>query len=314
MLIADVGMNHAPSFKSIVDFMRPIAPQVRCSVIQSKAQRLMASVVSLARPTLVVSFVPLARFRPLRGTFLHGINFSKSEEYSRLESAGFSVPQWQLLRPDEKPDLSDYGPYVVTKPDRGMRGALVKIKKAGRVRYEAKDKADGKNQPASKYGAKVSGQKAMLAQQFIYTGQWPISYRVTTLFGKVIHSVKIEADRSRKALTGPESFDTDGISGIVATGKGCAETLNYDEEIIRLGEAAHAAFPEIPLLGFDIVREVPSGKLFILEANAVGYVWLFSSPMGLSIQRDNNFNYESQFDGLRKAAHILADKAQELAR
>ena len=90
--------------------------------------------------------------------------------------------------------------------------------------------------------------------------------------------------------------------------------LNYDEEIIRLGEAAAAAFPDIPLLGFDIVREVPSGKLYILEANALGYVWHFSSPMGLQFQRENNFNLESQFDGLRKAAHILADKTQELAR
>ena len=74
------------------------------------------------------------------------------------------------------------------------------------------------------------------------------------------------------------------------------------------------AFPDIPLLGFDIVREVPSGKLYVLEANAVGYVWQFSSPMGLDMQRDYNINFESQFDGLRRAAHILATKTQELAR
>lgn len=103
-----------------------------------------------------------------------------------------------------------------------------------------------------------------------------------------------------------------GVS-IVASGKGCEFTLNYDEEVIRLGEAAHSAFPDIPLLGADIVREVPSGKLYILEVNAIGYIWHFSSSMGISFQNQFNFNLESQFDGLTKAAHILATKTQGTA-
>lgn len=138
----------------------------------------------------------------------------------------------------------------------------------------------------------------MLAQKFIYTGPWAINYRVTTLFGQVLHSLKFEANRERKALVSPDDFE--GIGSIVATGKGCVITLNSDEEMICFGEEAASALPDAPLLGFDIVREVPSGKLYILEANSDGYVWSFSSPMGLNIQRENDFNYESQFDGLKK--------------
>lgn len=312
VLISNPAVNRASDFYTIAEYVRQYDPQVTTTIITDRARGLAQLLAKITMPTLVVSLVPLARFRPLRGRFLHGIDLSKSEEYSRLEAGGFPVPKWQLITPDEKPDLSDYGPYVVTKPDRGARGAFVKIKKAERVRHKASGQETSRHQ--GRYAARISPTAPMLAQRFIYTGQWPISYRVTTLFGKVLHSEKSEASHERNALPGPESFSQCGVSNVVASGKGCVKTLNYDEEVIRLGEAAHAAFPEVPLLGFDIVREVPSGKLFILEANAVGYVWHFSSPMGLSIQRDNNINYESQFDGLRKAAHILADKTQELAR
>jgi hypothetical protein len=84
----------------------------------------------------------------------------------------------------------------------------------------------------------------------------------------------------------------------------------YDEEILRFAESAHAAFPEIPLLGFDIVRDAVSEKLFVLEANAIGYVWYFD--------RENSemfgFSHETQFDVLRKAAYILAEKTQQEAQ
>jgi hypothetical protein len=32
-----------------------------------------------------------------------------------------------------------------------------------------------------------------------------------------------------------------------------------------------------PLIGLRIVREEPSGKLYVLEANAIGYVWNFTA-------------------------------------
>lgn len=57
-----------------------------------------------------------------------------------LETAGFSVPKWQLIKPGEELNPADYGQYVVTKPDRGARGALVKIKKTARVRYKSSER------------------------------------------------------------------------------------------------------------------------------------------------------------------------------
>jgi len=325
VLIADERVNHAPDFHKIAEFMREIDPKIKTVVTSKKARDLFKVLPLVTHPTLGFSPVSLKKFYLPRGRVFAGQKLTKSQEYEYLEAAGFPVPKWKLIDEDEVPDLSDFSPYVVTKPDNGMRGANVKIKRKTRIRPKANSEKSeqDKAKPVTPEGRKtnvgysVSNDSKMLAQEFVYTGLWPVSYRVTTLFGQVIHSFKTEASHERNELPGPDAFGKlpgdKGVS-IVASGQGCKMTLNYDEEIIRLGEAVHAAFPDIPLLGVDIVREVPSGKLYILEVNANGYVWHFSSPMGLKFQSDFGFSLESQFNGLRKAAHILAEKAQEAAR
>ncbi|HEY6675377.1 MAG TPA: hypothetical protein VIZ87_01205 [Terrimicrobium sp.] len=52
-----------------------------------------------------------------------------------------------------------------------------------------------------------------------------------------------------------------------------------------------------------------TSKLFVLEANAIGYVWNFDAR----IKTSYDFSAEAQFDGLRKAAYILAEKIQQSA-
>jgi len=154
---------------------------------------------------------------------------------------------------------------------------------------------------------------SMVIQRFIYTGVRPIAYRVNTLFGRVLYSIKQEAADGRpplfKARDLPDASMANGFT-ISATAADAQVTLSFDEEILRLAERAHAAFPQIPLLGFDIVREFPSGKLYVLEANAIGYTWRFDShPV-----TNGGFSLEEQFDGVRKAACVLAEKTQELAK
>jgi len=320
-MIADRALNHEPDFHKIADFIREIDPKIKTLVIGKRSQGVVKLAPLLARPTFGFSPVPLNKFHLLRGKLLTGQRLTKSQEYEVLDAAGFPVPKWKLINEGEDPDFSDFSPYVVSKPDTGMRGANVKIKRKSRMQPKAKPQESVERlTTAVPEGRKTRtgyhiNETRMLAQEFVYTGLWPVSYRVTTLFGQVIHSIRVEANQERKQLAGPEAFGKAGEDGvsIVASGQGCTMTLNYDEEIIRLGETAHAAFPEIPLLGIDIIREVPSGKLYIVEVNASGYVWHFSSPMGTNLQREFNFSLESQFDGLRKAAYILAAKTQESA-
>lgn len=280
------------SFDDLAGYVREFDPTINVLVIRDRA----LNEVPLPRhPTLIVSPAFLRHRPPIEGRIVCGYPLSKSEEYMALEKAGIPVPKWTVLSESNFPDLSGFDDYVVKKPDYGARGAEVKIVRKSRVSWK----------PVT---TSVAGMcSSFVLQQFIYTGQRPVSYRVTTLFGKALYARRYEVPDDRPAWTGPDAVEFSGRS-IVASAKGSNVAPSYDENIIRFAERAHSAFADIPLLGFDIVREVPSGKLYVLEANAIGYVWAFDSS-----QEDFGFSAERQFDGVRKAAYILAEKTQQSA-
>ena len=286
-------------FHEIAAHCREMAPDIRPIPLLDAPASLLRNLIFL-RPTLVFAPRRLLFYHPLRGTVRSGKLLPKSEEYRRIESAGGAVPQWRLLTRKHSPDVTDLGRYVVTKPDYGGRGADVSIRRAGRVRWAPP------NTPV-----RFASRSAVIAQKFIYTGAWPIAYRVTTLFGHVLFSNRAEASHQRRPFLGPEGFTT---SSVTAAHPGCSFTLNDDPEVIALGEQAHAAFPDIPLLGIDILREEPSGRLFVVEANCAGEVWHFSSRTGKAVQAYAGIDYASQFGGLRRVAEILIEETRRQAR
>ena len=150
----------------------------------------------MRHPTMIFSPVQLKRFRPLRGTIFQGKKLSKSTECRLLESHGIPVPKWTLMSQNYQPDLTDHASYVVVKPDVGGRGADVKIKRKGRVRWIP---------PVTEFARRA---EQWMVQQMVYTGPWPTSYRVTTLFGEVLWSLKIEADHRRQPMVGPHYKNT----------------------------------------------------------------------------------------------------------
>jgi hypothetical protein len=281
------------SFEKVAAYVREFDPSITALVTGDESSM---ELCLPENPSLIFS-PALIRHRPrIRGRFFCGYPHSKSEEYVALEKAGIPVPKWSLLSEDHFPDLSAFDDYIVKKPDNGGRGAEVKIVRKSRVKWK----------PVTTRSAGTNS--ALILQRFIYTGPRPVCYRVNTLFGKVLYSTRHEVRDDRPAWTGPGDTEFSGRS-IVASAQSSKVELNYEEDIIRFGEWAHSAFAEIPLLGFDIVREVPSGNLFVLEANAIGYVWNFYTGQGASY----GFSAEQQFDGVRKAAYILAEKTQQSA-
>ena len=292
--------------RRICGYVREVAPDISAFVLRDRRRSLLepAALRRYLRPTLAISFRKPLYFRPSLQAFYHGRGLRKSEELEALERAGIPVPRWTLLRRDEEPDLEEFGPYVVSKPDRGATGAEVRIRKTSRVRWKA---------PYTDLVAKIGdGVDDNLLQEFIYTGVWPVSYRVTTLFGKVLFALRCEAEHGRQPIKDRWDFKVGGAS-IVAGAIGARYELTLDREVIRLGERAHAAFPGIPLLGIDIVRDCETGDLYVLEVNSDGWAWGFSNKMGLSVQKTWNFDLEGQFDGIRKAAYVLVEKTRQLA-
>jgi hypothetical protein len=291
--------DHTRAFEEVARRVEALDPGIRARVIRDRPY-VRERWRMAARPSLYFSAPPLRRLRPLRGRVFQGERMRKSREFERLRRAGLPVPRWQRLYPKRPPDLEGWPAYVIVKPEYGRRGSFVWLMRRERVRWRAL--AESLGDP--------------IVQEFVYTGPWPSSYRVSTLFGDVLYAWKVEANPRRRPY--PEQDWRRGRSpggeSVVSNRRDSRIALNRETDVLRLGRLAARAFPRHPLLGVDIVRDHETGALWIVEVNAIGYTWHLSGWMSESIQRDNAFDLASQYGGLAWAAEILAAATRRFAR
>jgi hypothetical protein len=153
----------------------------------------------------------------------------------------------------------------------------------------------------------------MLVQQYISDDGYVGVYRVLTLFGEPLYAVRNRSRQRVVDLTLPddviESLPVAHQSLTTETRE--REIVDAPEEV-ALARAAHAATPEIPLTGIDIVRDGKTGRLYIIELNAGGNTWHFSSSFEAKNRAANGPEFEhkrlTQFDALRTAARVLVRK------
>jgi hypothetical protein len=285
--------------RRIVERVPQINPEVQAFLVRHHKIDQLKLFRIWSQPTLSVSFLNLQKRKLLPGRFLCGHRLYKHGEYMRLDAAGVPLPQWTIISPDTRLDPTMWGPYVVEKPAAGRRGAHVRIRKTTRVRYVPPDSL-----PKGHHGR----DGPMLAQRFIYTGEWPVSYRVVTLFGKVLLCYRQMSRARGHPLKGRWTFnDTGGVS-IVSNTKDMVVEFANDADVIALAERAHRdAFGDFPMLGFDMVRDAETGAVYVLECHAHGS-WLFTADIAARVEKANNIDFRSQFDPLEKAAHILAQE------
>lgn len=301
LLVSNPIANSQADFEELAHWIAALDPELSVHVVHDvKGADQAAEVPDL--PTLTFSPGPLRGLRPRRGTVFRGQHVAKSVEYRALAAIGVPVPRWVRLLPGETPALEQLGSYVVTKPDFGARGAEVRIERCADARW-----TPPRTQLARDFGGPFNPR---LAQQFVFTGHWPHSFRVSTLFGSTLWSMRIEASHERQPLL--ERSDFHGQS-IVSSGHGCSFSLSNDAAVIALAERASAALPQVPVLGIDILRDASTGELFVVELNSLGFSWHFSSPSGLEIQAQFGFDLSAQFDGRKKAARLLAEACLKYA-
>ena len=267
---------------------------VRCRLVHEVKPQLKHRLWTVGLPTTIISFLPLRRFIPSWGTIWQQEWLGKIKECELLDQAGIPVPKWRAVYPDAEPDLAGFRDFVVVKPNRGAYGAHVRVMRRGKVLWQP---LSVREKPPS---------EALIAQEYIHTGPWPTSYRVATVFGEPVYAWRVVADRSRNPFDTSQhgSAFFDGRS-IVASGQGCTFDTEVPEDVIELARRSHAAFQTIPLLGIDIVREHATGKLFVLEANAIGWTLHLTSATGKRIQQEFNLDLSVQFGGAKAIARGL---------
>jgi len=164
ILVHQSGKQAYSDYESIAARISQQAPDIRVFIVDTKESNWDRRRLVAGAPTLIVSSMPIKKFLPERGRVLQGFDFPKSEQYGRLTAKGVAVPDWVLIEAGVSLDPKDWGTYVVIKPDLSRKGAEVKIKRTGRVRYK----------PSQAYGIDHPAHYApLLAQRFIYTGRWP---------------------------------------------------------------------------------------------------------------------------------------------
>jgi hypothetical protein len=286
-----------------------LAPEIEVAVAGKRRSQQWKLLLHALRPTLTVAFGDLRRGRFLSGRILHCANFSKDEELELLGAAGIPVPDWVVIRPGTQLDPADWGPYVVVKPSVSTSGKDIRIRKTGRVRY----------QPPGSFQPEHRAQSGpLIAQRFVYTGPWAVSYRVCTFLGRALYCLRVEQSHQKRRLEGRWQFGGSGTGGgiqIIAPSKTSTYSLSHDEQVIDLAERAHRlAFPDYPYLGVDLVRDAESGQLWVIESNTGGGVWHLSSRAGVAVQHAHGIDFYSQFGALDRAAERLVEATRRQAR
>lgn len=285
--------------------VRSVDPHIRTTAVAHHKLPQLALWRYWFEPTLSLSLYRVPKRKLLPGNFVTGYFLPKHLDQARLEAAGIPVPKWTILSPQTQINAEEWGPYVVEKPSLGKRGANVQIRKSSRVRYIAPDQYPPDH---------IGRDGPMIVQEFIYTGPWPTSYRVLTLFGEALLCYKFTSTGHGRPLNGRWAFNEFGGTSIVANSRDMHLELCYDRDVIALAERAHrTAYPECPTLGFDIIRDAGTGKLYALESHPQGS-WSFSTDLYTNMKNDRGIDLVQQFNAFEKAASILVRKTHELAR
>jgi hypothetical protein len=88
-------------------------------------------------------------------------------------------------------------------------------------------------------------------------------------------------------------------------------TVWNDAEIIDVGERAHTAFPECPVLGVDVVRDAGTRQLYVMEVNPAGDTLHLSSLMAKNFYSAEHVkNLYRQFGALDRVARLLIEKTR----
>lgn len=194
----------------------------------------------------------------------------KIEQYQRFLDAGIRTPKTSLFQFGMKLPADEWGEFCILKP------ACLDMTSSGRGLFLFRTKRLESLSAADLPDGHFASENPMLVQTFIDTGSKFTVFRTLTLFGEVIYQNLTEAPGEHPVLTSSDSE----IEGILPepprslTGP----AINVDPDVMRFASTLHTAFPAIPLLGIDILKERGTGHLYALEVNAGGNVWHLSSP------------------------------------
>ncbi len=225
-------------------------------------------------PTLTISLVPRFECEIKRGPVLRNRPIEKLDQQALFQEYGIPIPYALPFRFGMKLDTAMFGDLVILKPmdlrlTSGSHSVFpFKTRQLENVRL---------NELPLRHPIRTNAD-AYMVQRFIYTGPYPRHLRVHTFFGRTIFCMESRLKQVEPIF----DFDMEFLrNNIVTTSSGeRSRELTLDQEAMQLAELAHGCFRDIPSLGFDVIRDHYTRELYVLECNAGGNTWHFSSETG----------------------------------
>jgi hypothetical protein len=279
------------------------APDIEVRTADNGHRNAVTARWQVRRPSLVFSPIYFINFVPRGGAVFCGHVLGKDEQLRRLSSIGILTPRTVTLSPGGSFDPNEWGDYVIVKPNNLNSGKGVRLVRTVEV--------------STRYDELTAlTNDRFLVQPFIDHSEegYPTEYRVLSLFGRTLYCARNRWGKLRPPLA---EIAADPLGIIASNTKemgGRIRSICNDAEIIALGERAHEAFPECPVLGVDIIRESQSGRLYVLEVNPHGAVWHLSSPLAKKMDQKHVRDLYAQFNALDRAADLLIQKTRTEAR
>ena len=269
VLMTHPGRQDRRDFEAIAEEIGRLAPEIAVHIVRPFDTA--ALIEDWDRPSLIVSFGDLRHFQPPRGRLFQAAFIPKYEEYLAFAAAGVPTPLTSVFRMGRPFDYSRHKSLVVAKPTK--MGAMSHGNNVCLMRRERVEHLIPRRFPPEL----TADEAPIIVQDFIDTGIYPAHFRVLVLFGEPLFCFKATATVERPRL---DATDAELESGeIVTNSLNRAIEFAADADVIELAKKAAKAIGWMPMLGVDVVREVATGALYVLESNPGGNTWAFSSKI-----------------------------------
>ena len=271
-------------------------------------------------PTLTVSLSSKFRIPIRRGPTLSNRAIGKLDQQDTFRRNGIPTPPALPYLLGMKLDPILFGEFVVLKPiDLRMTSKGIGVKLFRRRTLE--------NMTGQQFASAMPPGEYMV-QRYVDTGAQFKWFRVCTFLGSPLYSFFAISRIVRPPLT---ASDEALFEAVIASNFMTDQHIQMyaPPPVIDMARKVHRAFPHIPLLGQDILIEERTERLFVLECNAGGNTWHFSSevarewreahgrqvpePNHLGAERRGRFFLIDQFGAFDVAAFALARAVRELA-
>lgn len=322
LIIIHRGEDYRRDFDEIARRITALDPGIAVFCVSPRIRRVMPD-AGWEKPTLTVALMQHFTTEIRRGPILKNRQIHKPGQHRIFADAGLPFPPALPFRPGMKLDPIMFGEFVVIKPidpNFGSYGRGVQLfrrrKLEGMTLQDFPPDHDLHRDPGG-----------FVVQRFIDIGRRIPHYRVLSLFGTPLYCWF-----TREKLPQPPLEGSDEVIEklrITNAGSGFRErSLCSEQDVLDLSVRVGNAFPDIPILGMDILREEKTGKLYVLECNPGGNTWHFSSRETAGLRRElggasivgqrkgellGRQRMIDQFGAFDRAAEVLVKKVRELA-